>query len=649
MMPAHLLGRQLQQIHSTTFGLGRPRPQAKAYIHRASRPGKLQRLLHANISSTARLATLAFIISASLLAGCAMDPVKDADRLLESLPPNALAEARKLERDDQPSAAADAYLALAKTTAPPARQQLEIEAANVLLRAGDAPRASRILLELDQAALTASQRQAALLLQADIALSRGRAAEAISTLDRVNRGALTTDLKTQYFGSLAAAYRLNNEPVRAAEKLDQLDRLLDSPAARMDNQVSLLFTLSSLNKTSLAQAEKSTRGRMRGWLELAQILAGQSTATPELNASLQSWWGKNRSGHPALAGLDEAYFATLAGGYAAGTNALVLLPTSGQFAAAGGAIKDGIMAAYEADRSGNRPQLSFGADSASAYAKGVDAGANLAIGPLQKSSVTALARQGALPVPTLALNRASGATTPNLFQFSLAPEDEAMNAANYAFAAGLKRAALIYPQSAWGSRMADAFRGQWRALGGTLVAQPTYGSVSTAAEAVASSDAQVVFLVATTKNVASLWEALRLTGVEVPVIATSHVYDGAFNPTRDATLAGLYFVDIPWLLDQQRSDRLSRQALRGTLGDVSGPLARLYAMGIDAYRLSPRISEMGRQPGTFFPGETGGLSVDSRGQVQRQLTLARFTSSGVTTAERIDDVRDDVEPESSGD
>ncbi len=619
-MPAQRPGRQLRQIRSTTMHQGHPRPKTLA-----------------NSSRVLQIALLLLIIGASLIAGCAIDPVKDAERLLETLPPNALAEARKLEREDQPGAAADVYLELAKTTAPPARQQLEIEAAQALLQAGDAQRASRILLALDQAALTASQRQAALLLQAEVALSRGRAADAISTLDRVNQGTLPTDLKTQYLGSLAAAYRLNNEPVRAAEKLDQLDRLLDSREARIDNQVSLLFTLTSLNKASLAQAAQSTKGRMRGWIELAQLLAGQSTATPELNASLKSWWLQNGSSHPALAGLDDAYFATLAGGYAAGTNALALLPTTGRFGAAGGAIKDGIMAAYEADRSGNRPQLSFGADSASAYTKDVDAGADLVIGPLQKSSVTALARQGALPVPTLALNRASGATTQNLFQFSLAPEDEAMNAANYAIAAGLKRAALLYPQSAWGSRMAAAFRSQWRALGGTLVAQPSYGAISGAAESVASSDAEVVFLVATTKNVASLWEALRFASVEAPIIATSHVYDGSFNPARDQALAGLYFVDIPWLLDQQRSDRLSRQALQGTLSDVSGPLARLYAMGIDAYRLAPRITEMGRQPGTFFPGETGGLSVDSRGQVRRQLTLARFTSSGVITPERIND------------
>lgn len=614
MMSTQRLAQQLRHIASA----------------RSRHPG-LARLTGPGRSAPIRLGILSLIFGASLIAGCAIDPVQDAERLLDTLPPNALAEARQLERSNQPEAAAEAYLALAETTPAPARQQLEIEAANALLKAGDTQRASGLLRSLDQSALTNAQRQAALLLQADIALSRGRGPEAISTLDRVNKSALPKRLKVHYLGSVAAAYRLNNEPVRAAETLDQLDRLLDSPEARMDNQVSLLFTLTSLNKARLAEAAKGTNRRMRGWIELAQLLAGQSAQSPQLKASLDAWWRKTGSSHAALKGLDAAYFATLAGGYAPDTDALVLLPTYGQFGAAGDALKDGIMAAYEADRSGTRPQLSFGADSASAYTDDSVAGANLVIGPLHKSSVSAIARRSALPVPTLALNRAAGASTENLFQFSLAPEDEAVNAANYASAAGLKRAALIYPQSAWGTRMADAFRSQWRALGGTLVAQPSYGSINAAAETIAQSDAEAVFLVATTKNIATLWEALQLNGIDAPVIATSHVYDGSFNPATDQALAGLYFVDIPWLLDQERSDRLSRQALRGTLRDVSGPLARLYAMGIDAYRLAPRVTEMSRQPGTFFPGETGGLTIDSRGEVRRQLTLARFTRSGVIT------------------
>lgn len=596
--------------------------------------GRAQRPAHRSLNRccTPSIAPLvAAVLLGSLAGGCAIDPVRDAQQLLDKVPPNALAEARQLERADQPAAAAEAYLKLAESMSPPVRQQLEIEAAGALLRAGDSQRASRLLAELDQTALTGAQRELALLLQADIAISRGRAAEAINTLDRVNQGTLPKGLKQRYLGSLAAAYRLGNQPIRAAAELDRLDRLLDNREARLDNQVSLLFTLASLDNARLSKAADSANRRMRGWIELAQLLTGQATKTPEVASALNTWRRRNGSGHPAMPGLDEAYFSALAGGYPAGAIAEVLLPTRGRFGVAGDAIRDGISAAYKVDRSRNRPELGFGSDSLSSYNAKVEAGADMVIGPLEKSSVTALVGRGALPVPTLALNRADGPTTQNLFQFSLAPEDEAINAANLAFASGFKRAALVYPQNAWGTRMADAFRSQWRALGGTLVAQPAYGSINAAVDAVASSNPEVVLIVATSKSIGPLWEALRLNGVNAPGVATSHVYDGKPNPRRDQALDGLYFVDIPWLLDEQRSDQLSRQALRGRLRDVSGPLARLYAMGIDAYRLAPRVTEMQQQPGTFFPGETGGLSINARGEVQRQLTLARFTRAGIIT------------------
>lgn len=631
-MPAQPLGRQPRQpfapSHTEPGVIEAGTPEATA----SETPSATVTEHSRNAWRGSRLALVGLILALALgpIAGCAVDPKRDAERVLQTLPAEPLAEAQALERSGELAAAAEAYLELAERASAPARQQLEIEAADALLRAGDTEGANRVLLGLNQSALTASQREAALLLQADVALSRGRAAEAIDKLERMNRGALPTDLRIRLLGSLAAAYRMSAQPIRAAQILDELDRLLSDQQARMDNQVSLLFTLTSLNQAALREAAGSTRGRMRGWVELAQVFAGQSGPSPELSAKLSAWRQRHR-GSPALTGLDRAYFAALAGGYAPGTDVAVIIPTGGPFAAAGGTLKDGIMAAYEADQSGNRPNLRISPDSASAYSNAIAQGAERVIGPLQKSSVAALAGKGALPVPTLALNRTGGSSTQNLFQFSLAPEDEAVNAANFAWAAGLRRAALLYPQSAWGTRMAQAFRTQWRALGGSLVAQPSYGSASAAALEVANADAQVVFLVATNREVAGLWGALQSAGNRVPVVATSHVFDGEFDAARDQALNGLYFVDIPWLLDQQRSDRLSRQALRTSLPDVSGPLARLYAMGIDAYRLAPRIDEMGRQPGTFFPGETGGLSVDSRGEVHRQLILARFTAGGITT------------------
>lgn len=51
----------------------------------------------------------------------------------------------------------------------------------------------------------------------------------------------------------------------------------------------------------------------------------------------------------------------------------------------------------------------------------------MVIGPLRRESVAAIAQRGPLPVPVVALNQlpADMAWVPNLYQFALAPEDEA--------------------------------------------------------------------------------------------------------------------------------------------------------------------------------------------------------------------------------
>ena len=62
-----------------------------------------------------------------------------------------------------------------------------------------------------------------------------------------------------------------------------------------------------------------------------------------------------------------------------------------------------------------------------AQADGVD----WVIGPLERDQVTRLANLGEIPLPTLALNYTDQMTQADqtLFQFGLAPEDEARSAA----------------------------------------------------------------------------------------------------------------------------------------------------------------------------------------------------------------------------
>src|SRR5690606_17923298 len=95
----------------------------------------------------------------------------------------------------------------------------------------------------------------------------------------------------------------------------------------------------------------------------------------------------------------------------------------------------------------------------SAYQEALAAGSEFVVGPLTKESLLMLASLGDLPAPVLALNTLPGdeQPRPGLYQFALAPEDEAIAAADYAIAQGFSRALVMTPDGDWGERVAAAF------------------------------------------------------------------------------------------------------------------------------------------------------------------------------------------------
>ena len=322
------------------------------------------------------------------------------------------------------------------------------------------------------------------------------------------------------------------------------------------------------------------------------------------------------------------------GGYQSAQTLAVLLPESGRFAPAARVVRDGIVAAQEADPQGTRPALRFydsATGSATTLVKQAAAdGASLVIGPLQKPAVDELAGSSALPIPVLALNQASTAGRPprNLYQFALSPEGEAADVAVKAWNQGHRTALILYPEGKWGSRISTAFRQEWKVLGGTLAAARIFDpaaedfSAAVATLSEQGENADFVFLVATSKLARRIWPQIKhKIGTEMPVYATSHIYSGRFDPEGDRGLVGLNFVEIPWLVEPAQGDAVSAKGLRKKL-------PRLYAMGVDAYRLGSRLGWMSGNPRARVQGKTGILTMDSRGRIYRELTLARFDADG---------------------
>jgi len=584
------------------------------------------------------------------IGGCAINPAQEGQRLLAPVAPAQLSEARALDAKGDAAGAAKYYLELAEKAKPPTREQLRIEAARSLLAAGQAKQAGQVLDETSQADLTQGQRQVVLLLGAEVALQLGHAQQAIDRLDQVRATSLPADLRIQRLGTLAAAYRLKGQPVEAARTLNELDGLLTDPGQRLANQVSLLHALGALGPADLQRLAASGSGDLRGWAELALLFGSAGAADSALDQRYTAW-RRDHGSHPALPDLSRAYFGALGGAYATGDQVAVLLPSSGALAVGAygtaiGAIREGILAAQRADSGAKRPQVRFvDASNAGQSRTLVDAAANsgakYVIGPLQKSAVDALVGGRGLPVPTLALNRATRSDRPpaNLFQYALSPEDEGASVAHAAWAAGHRSALVLHPSAPWADRLVEAFRTQWAAFGGRVAKQATYGATASAAGAAvqgllgggeAKAGNAFVFLVATKESARAIWPRIREAGGP-PTYATSLVYPGSFDPSADQVLAGLYFVDIPWMLANDDGP-LSRRALSRTLPNLGGSDQRLYAMGMDAYRVAPRVADLARRPGSFYPGHTGGLRVDSAGRVHRQLVLGQFTATGVALA-----------------
>jgi outer membrane PBP1 activator LpoA protein len=106
----------------------------------------------------------------------------------------------------------------------------------------------------------------------------------------------------------------------------------------------------------------------------------------------------------------------------------------------------------------------------------------------------------------------------------------------------------------------------------------------------------------------------------IPMIATSQIYSGKPSKVKDRDLNSVVFCDIPWMLDNSPLKRKIH-----TLWPKSkGGLDRLYALGIDAFQLYPRLGQIKVLKYSSIQGQTGQLTMDRHGQIVRSLPFAVF-------------------------
>lgn len=298
-------------------------------------------------------------------------------------------------------------------------------------------------------------------------------------------------------------------------------------------------------------------------------------------------------------------------------------------------------------------------------------GASIVVGPLLKNNVEELMKSNtslnvlALNQPEQVQNRA------NICYFALSPEDEARDAARHIHEQGKQAPLLLTPRSALGDRVATAFAQEWQQLGGGVVLQQKFGSTSelragvnggagialTGSPVSASlpqqqavtiggltipappTDAQIsgggkpdaAYIIATPEEIAFIKPMIAMRNGSqsgVTLYASSRSAQGTAGPDFRLEMDGLQYSEIPMLAGSNPA--LMQQALSSVRNDYS--LARLYAMGVDAWALANHFTQMRQVPGFELNGNTGDLTATQDCVINRKLSWLKYQQGQIVPA-----------------
>ncbi len=310
----------------------------------------------------------------------------------------------------------------------------------------------------------------------------------------------------------------------------------------------------------------------------------------------------------------------------------LLVPLTGPLAGAGKAVRDGVLAAHFANPA-SRTRIDIidsgltPASAVEAYVDAVTRGAQRVVGPLTREQVAAVFAQSQFPVPVLALNsgESDAPPPPGNHVFGLAPEEEGAALAQRLGKKGLRAPLLIVNREDWSQRASQAIASHLEIDGARPAARielPAGVDFSATLDAVGGTVFDSVVLALRPQQARLLVAQWRERGMPVqPWLATSHVYSGSPNLSLDRDLDGIEFADAPWLAGVS-AGLPPRQSLKQLSGAESAP--RLFAFGMDAYRVVPFLAWLGANPDTYLDGASGQLTVDTAGRVRRLPAWLRF-------------------------
>jgi uncharacterized protein len=233
---------------------------------------------------------------------------------------------------------------------------------------------------------------------------------------------------------------------------------------------------------------------------------------------------------------------------------------------------------------------------------------DILVGPLSRSGVSAIAQSGMVSKPTIALTQTEThdetkvILPPNMLIIGLSVEDEARQMASLVHARKpVGTAIVLATPTAWQRRAAKAFADRWLQLGNAselmeldISAQGSYLGANGLIQLQKRIQAEKPPFLFSALDAVQTRQLRMLIGQDIPVYGTSQLNAltmtqwTAADPLQE--MSGVRFVDLPWLLQADHPAVMAYSNSAPTEQQRGADLERLYALGIDAFRIAKEVA-----------------------------------------------------------
>ena len=500
------------------------------------------------------------------------------------------------------------------------------------------------------------------ILNAYIDLESGRPGKTLNLLNEITEDEIPKSFKIAFHEIYARSNLAHGNYIKAALEQLKLTEYLSSPKIIEDNSRKVWEIFELIPKSELEDLRLVVPDELLSWLELALINQTYKYQPKKLENTIDGW-AQRYQNHDAYESITKELINKSAQFAQRPSKIGLLLPLTGQYKKSSIAVRDGFLAAWYLDRQEKADIEIYNANSSNIieiYQKALNDGVDYIVGPFEKEATNQLYGNTNASIKILALNRQDlkndQSGNKNLFQFGLSLEDEAGQVAEIAISDGHKRALVLTPDTLLGDRLADAFVKHWLELGGEVSEHTRFINNTTDFSSPVKEllnidkseqrardlrnklkikihnierrrqDADFIFTAAIPEDARQLIPQLRFHYADnLPVYSTSHIFTGIIDSAKDIDLNDVIFIDMPWILDTKRQLSIVQDALnRNWSQEKKEGYRRLYALGIDAYRLIPDINRLNHEEDSFMIGETGDLTIVRDNIIKRNLRKAKF-------------------------